>query len=38
MRNQSIFATLLPWTDDAAEIAELSDEKEAIYRDMLAAS
>lgn len=38
MRNQSIFATLLPWTDDAAEIAELSEEKEAIYRDILVAS
>jgi len=38
MRNQSIFATLLPWTNDATEIAELSEEKEALYRKILATS
>lgn len=35
MRNQSIFATLLPWTNDATVIDTLSEEKEALYRAIL---
>lgn len=36
MRNQSIFATLLPWSDDTEVIADLSEEKESFYREILA--
>ncbi len=36
MRNQTIFATLLPWSDDETVITELSEEKEAFYRTILA--
>ena len=36
MRNQTIFNTLLLWSEDDKAIADLSEEKEAIYREILA--
>jgi beta-phosphoglucomutase family hydrolase len=37
LRNESIIPKILGWTDDAREIAEIAERKEALYREIISA-